>query len=149
MSTATLEMHRDHEMWSGEGELWRDDLALWEHEINQAIEELPQLEEALRHHAQRLRQHAASARLYAKDAAACEHSLADHERGEINPPMGQLAKAHQRVALKHAVQRKAHEKIKRSQHELMAKWNILVTALRNPKSGNGRMRLQTASKRPK
>ena len=128
-NTSHIDMHQEHKRWRMEDDLWRDELAVWEHESEQAIKDVPRLEKALRDHAEMLRKHAASIRLYEQDFVYHEHALASYEQGEAPSDLVELAQAHQTEAEKHVEQHKAHERIKKQQHALMATWRLLFTAL--------------------
>lgn len=138
VSTAHVEMHRDHAVWRIENNLWRDELAIWERAVNQAIGELPLVERALRAHAEQLQRHAASIRLYEQGCAGHEHSLAEYERGETPAELVEQARAHGRETEQHQVLRKTHEDIKSRQQLVMIKWKSLLCELMPaaPKSGS-------------
>jgi hypothetical protein len=127
--TSHCEMHREHTRWRADDDLWRDELAMWERAIDHAVKEIPQIEKALRSHAESLRQHAASIRLYEQEFTTHEHALAEYERGETPQALIELAQTHRGECDHHGERRKKHEELKTQQHALMAKWNLLFTAL--------------------
>lgn len=149
MSSAShIEMHHDHKNWRLDDAFWREEVAGWEHEINQAITELPQVEQALRDQAKLLMQDAAAIRLYEQDFATHEHALAEYEQGEAPPELIELAKAHSRESEQHAERRQAHEKVKKQQHMLMAKWGLLFRALVKVSNGQHGDLSQASQARP-
>jgi hypothetical protein len=127
--TSHIEMHRDHVSWRNEDNLWRDELAIWEREINQAIQDSPRLEKALQAHKEKLQKYAASIRLHEQDFASHEHVLAKYERGETPDELVAQAQEHGRESERHNMQRCAHEEIKKEQHELLARWKLLFSAV--------------------
>lgn len=126
--TSHLEMHREHAMWRNEDDLWRDELAIWESEIGEAIKALPRLELALRAHLEKLQKYGASIRLHEQDFADHEHALAKYQRGET-PEEFLQAQEHGRESERHEMQRSAHAKIKKQQHDVLTKWKLLFSAL--------------------
>ena len=128
-NTSHTEMHRQHTRWRADDDFWRDELAIWQGEVERAINEMPRLEKALRSHADALRKHATSIRLYEDEFTTHEHALSRYEQGEIPPGLVDLAQAHRFEKNHHHAQRNAHEMLKLQQHALMAKWNLLFTAI--------------------
>jgi hypothetical protein len=127
--TSHLKMHQEHDAWRNEDNLWREELAIWQGEIDQALKDLPCVEKTLRAHSEILQQYAASIRLHEQDFANHEHALAQYERGDTPEGLVAQAQEHGRESERHVMQRRAHEKIKKQQHNLLTKWNRLFAAV--------------------
>jgi hypothetical protein len=80
----------------------------------------------------KIQKHAASVRAYELATRKHEHALAGHERGETDADLVPLAPLHGEEAANHAEQRTKHEWLKKSHHTVMANWNALLKALREP-----------------
>jgi hypothetical protein len=133
MNVAThRQMHADHANWLKEDDLWRDDIRAWQSELKKAIGEIDELHKLLKKHEVKLQKHAASVRAYEQATRNHEHALAEHERGETDADLVPLAPLHGQEAANHAEQHTRHEWLKRSHHTLMATWNTLFKALREP-----------------
>jgi hypothetical protein len=122
-------MHAEHKQWANEAALWRDDVGVWLEEIRSALADLGRLEAILRQHEKALKSHAAAVRLHEQGQKRHEHLLAEHERGGTEEQLVALSKAHLQEAARQAEQRGAHERVKKHQHTVMARWALLLRAL--------------------
>jgi hypothetical protein len=133
MTTTTHErMHSEHRYWENEINLWREDLRAWQHELVQAQSEIKQLEKAFDNHTRTLQQHGAALRLEEQQEDAHEHEIVQFEKGGEGEELFAMAREHSEEALRHADHRAAHEQLKRLHHTVIAHWNVLLKALREP-----------------
>jgi hypothetical protein len=133
MKVAThRQMHADHSNWLKEDDLWRDDIRAWQSELKKASGQIDELRELLKKHEVKLQKHAASVRAYEQATRKHEHALAQHEAGETDADLVPLATLHGEEVANHAEQRTMHEWLKKSHHTLIATWNTLFKALREP-----------------
>jgi chromosome segregation ATPase len=133
MTTTTHErMHGEHRFWESEINLWREDLRAWQHELAHAQGEITQLETALEQHARTLKQHASALRLEEQKEDSHEHAIVKYEQGGEGDELFEMAREHSEEALRHAGHRTAHEQLKRRHHTVIAHWNVLLKALREP-----------------
>jgi hypothetical protein len=123
------EMHAEHRQWSSEISLWRDDIATWQSELEHAKRRLAAVTDALNAQAEILRRHAAAIRLHEQRQAEHESALAKFEQGASGLELMGTAEAHQDEASKQAERRERHEHLKKQQHTLLARFNVLVNAI--------------------
>jgi chromosome segregation ATPase len=131
MATAThAEMHAEHRNWSTEHAMWRDEIQLWREELQKARSELSSLEAILRDHEQALDAHLET--ISEHEAAEHEHeqALAAYRSESADEKLVRMAPIHESEAKRHRQQRDAHERVKKHQHTLMARWSLLLKALR-------------------
>lgn len=131
-TTANEMMHSEHRYWESELNHWREDLRAWQHELAKAQAGVKQLEEALTRHARTLHQHGAALRLEEQKTDAHEHEIVKYEQGGDGDELFEMAREHSHEALQHGEYRVAHEQLKRRHHSVIAHWNILLKALREP-----------------
>jgi hypothetical protein len=125
-------MHNEHRLWESEISLWRDDLRAWQEELGKSQSEIKQLEKALEDHAHALRTHASTLRLQEQTFDGHEHAIVQYEQGGEGEELFQMARQHSDEAVRHAEHRQAHERLKRRHHDVIAHWNLLLKALREP-----------------
>ena len=135
--TAHEMMHGEHRYWEGEINLWREDLRAWQHELAKAQSEIKLLEEALAKHARTLQQHGAALRLEEQKTDAHEHEIVKYEQGGEGDELFEMARGHSQQSLLHAKHRAAHEQLKRLHHTIIAHWNVLLKAFREPAAAGG------------
>jgi hypothetical protein len=122
-------MHRDHCQLRSEDDLWRLEIAAWQRELQAAVADLGKLEAALKDHEKALQVHAGAIRTDECDTGEHEHGLAAFEKGGGGSELIDMAKAHEGEISQHELRRRAHERIKRHHHSMMARWNTLVKAI--------------------
>jgi hypothetical protein len=127
-----MDMHNEHRFWESEISLWRDDLRAWQQELAKAQGEIKQLEKALEDHGQVLRTHGSTLRLEEQTFEGHEHAIAEYEKGGEGDELFEMARQHTQVAGHHVDHRRAHEQLKRRHHTVIAHWNLLLNALREP-----------------
>ena len=133
MNATTHEMmHAEHRYWESEILLWREDLRVWQQELAKAQGEIKSLEEALAKHGRTLQQHGAALRLEEQKSDCHEHEIVKYEQGDEGDELFEMARSHSQEALRHAEHRAAHEQLKRLHHTVIAHWNVLLKALREP-----------------
>ncbi len=129
-SSSHAAMHSDHRHWGCEIAAWRDDVGLWQHEIDKALSDLAGLERTLRGHAEALRGHAEQIRSHEEELREHEEALARYEHGGPGEEkLIGMALYHNAEAALHDRQREAHERIKKHQHTVLARWSLLLRAL--------------------
>lgn len=131
-STTHMDMHNEHRLWESEISLWRDDLRAWQQELANAQGEIKELEKALNDHAQALRTHGSSLRLEEQTFEGHEHAIAEYEKGGEGGELFEMARQHCLEAGHHVEHRRVHEHLKRRHHTVIAHWNLLLKALREP-----------------
>jgi chromosome segregation ATPase len=129
-SSTHAAMHSDHRHWGCEIANWCDDVGVWRHEIEKALADLAGLERILRAHVGALRDHAEQIRSHEQDLTEHEEALARYEQGGPGEErLIGLALHHNAEAAHHDRQREAHERIKKHQHTVLARWSLLLRAL--------------------
>jgi hypothetical protein len=139
------DMHAEHRLWRGDFSLWREEMGVWQAELNRVGADLERLAPALpSQHLMRLRvvlrthrevfdAHRAAIDTHDRHVENHEAALARFEKGgPANNDLLNLAKDHQREIPRHAKQREAHERLKKCQRTLMARWPLLLKALAEP-----------------
>ena len=127
-----INMHNEHRFWESEISVWRDDLRAWQHELAKAQGEIKQLEKALDDHAHALRTHGSSLRLEEQTLDSHEHAIVEYEEGGKGNELLEMARQHRKETGNHIEHRRVHEQIKRQHHNVIAHWNLLLKALREP-----------------
>ena len=123
------ELHHDHIVWKAELSKWRDDTALWKKEMCQAEVQIKELEKALKSHREALESHAASVQDRMRQTNKHESAIAAYETGEAGEDLPAMAVAHEQEAKSQDLQRKAHERIRRHHHSVMANWSLLLKTI--------------------
>ena len=131
-ATSHMTMHSEHRFWESEISQWREDLRVWQQELAKAQGEIKQLEKALEDHAHALRTHASTLRLQEQTFEGHEHALVEYEKGGEGAELLPMARQHGAEAAQHAEHRNAHEQLKRRHHIVIAHWNLLLKASREP-----------------
>lgn len=123
------ELHHSHVIWKAELGLWHDEVALWKKEIADAELHLRDLERALKVHREALEAHSLSVHNRTLHTNQHESAIAAYEAGETGEDLPAMAVAHDREAKSQDLQRKAHERVRRHHHSVMANWSLLLKAI--------------------
>jgi hypothetical protein len=122
-------MHQDHQQWLSDNNMWRCDLAAWQQELRDGLAAIKEVMAALESHEAALQSHGAAVRLRELDMRTHEHALAEYERGQSGAELITLMHSHQKEADKHLQQAAAHERMKKHQHQVMARIHALKKGL--------------------
>ena len=131
-STTHMNMHSEHREWESEISAWRDDLRVWQQELAKTQGEMKQVEKSLEDHAEALRLHASTLRLQEQTFDIHEHAIVDYEKGGEGDELFEMARQHGEEAVSHNKHREAHDLLKQRHHNVIAHWNALLRAIREP-----------------
>lgn len=124
---ALSQMHRDHRTWQSDDAFWRDQVREWQQQTSNAVADIGIIRAALQEHEQTLERHAAAIRLYEQESAEHECHLAE---SPAEATTGVAIGQHVGEASRHYEVRERHETLKEAHHTLMARWALLLRALR-------------------
>ena len=122
-------LHTDHKHWSSQETLWEDEARIWLKEIDATLADSKKLETILSEHRKAMESHHEKLCALRQGRAAHEHALADYEQGGQGETLIAMAAAHEQEAEQHDRLYRAHERVKRHQHTLLAYWRLLFKAL--------------------
>ena len=130
MTTSIHEdLHHDHIIWKAEVSQWCDDIELWKTELEKAEAQLKDLEKALKAHREALAAHASSVQDRASATNQHDSAIAAWEAGETGETLPAMALTHEQETKSQALQRSAHQRIRRHHHSMMANWSLLLKAM--------------------
>lgn len=128
-SSIHADLHRDHILWRAEVRQWQDDIELWRNELEKAEAQLKELENALKAHREALSAHASAIQAREHATNAHETAIAAWESGETGEELPAMAIGHQHESENQALQRSAHDRIRRHHHTVVANWSLLLKAI--------------------
>lgn len=124
-----LQIHRDHLAWESDIKMWSHDIKMWQQESDALEDALDFIHKAVSSHEDALTSH--------YNALVDHHNrLNQHEVDIKYVREGTLLDSgmldlHKDEAAEHELQRKAHERLKRYHHTVMALTKSLQTALKS------------------
>jgi hypothetical protein len=124
------ELHADHRLWLSDISMWQFDLEQWRSEFSTTLDAMDQIAAMLREHKKNVDEHAdiietieAALEFHEKNLAASLQGSSDSDFDDA------LVESHAIEAKKIAIQREAHERIKKQHHIAMACIAMVKSAL--------------------
>ncbi len=124
------ELHAEHRLWQSDISMWQFDLEQWRSELSKGLDEMEQIGAMLREHKKNVDEHADIIETIEAALEFHEKNLAASLRGNADSDLDDaLVESHSVEAKKIAIQREAHERIKKHHHVAMASVAMLKSAL--------------------
>lgn len=124
-------MHDDHRAWQSEHSMWRQDIDVWNKQLDRGFGELEDvkqmvanLQSVLGEHRRTIEEREASLQAHEQDMAKCEKLGLEY--------LESLTIKHLEMNKQFDEARRDHERLKRYQHNLMAKLDNLVKSMEDP-----------------
>lgn len=121
-------MHDDHRSWQSEHSMWIQDIDVWDKQLERGFGELQDvkqmmmnLQAVLRDHRSKIEEREVSLQSHEQDMAKCEKLGLEY--------LESLTLKHLEINKKFKAAREDHDRLKRYQHNLMAKLENLVNSM--------------------
>jgi predicted nucleic acid-binding Zn-ribbon protein len=113
-----LQMHQEHRTWDSDLQMWSHDLKMWEEEIEALNSALQFINDAIKSHQEALMDHLKA--LVDHRDRINKHEVDIKYVRESSKLDGELLDMHKDETIQHEIQHRAHERIKKYHHTIMA-----------------------------
>ena len=122
------DMQADYRLWDHAHSIWRIDNEGWRGEHETALLQLAKLHQVVRQHGKSLESHAQAIEDHQKDLRDQDRAMSEYQnQGE--PLQETMVSKHLELAERYKMQHKAHERIKKHHHSVMAHVMMLRAAI--------------------